>query len=294
MQQNNFCQRFSFQGHAVRGQVLQLTDEFQAMLQYHDYSSEWRVLLGEAVAANALFSDTIKLEAKILFQMQTQNQDYLLVAQKFPEGFMRCMCRYPESDKASPSTPYALLQGGNLLMTIRIDGQDDMQGVTALHTGALSGDLIEYFEKSEQIPTWVLLASDGKRAAGFLLQRMPSSEQGEEEDNFWEHVVTLAKTLTPDELLHLEPEAILSRLFHEEEVALYEPNEITSGCQCSRERVQVMLAGFEPEELQEQIKRDKVITAKCEFCGKNYDYDEVDIENVWRGGVADDPTSIQH
>jgi molecular chaperone Hsp33 len=82
-------------------------------------------------------------------------------------------------------------------------------------------------------------------------------------------------TCTPAELTDpvLEPNDLLYRLFHEEGVRVFDPHILRHQCRCSEERVTGMLKSLPREEV-EALAINGIIDVTCEFCNKNYRFDE--------------------
>jgi molecular chaperone Hsp33 len=132
-----------------------------------------------------------------------------------------------------------------------------------------------------------VLAANGDIAAGLLIQRLPVEGEGNlegrrNEDDIglsdaFNRIAILAATLTAEELLTLDADTILRRLFWEETVTRYEPQAPRFACTCSRERVGQMLRGLGREEADEVLAERGEIEISCDFCGQHYRFDAVDV-----------------
>jgi len=160
--------------------------------------------------------------------------------------------------------------------------------------------LEHYMLQSEQLDTTLVLAADDQVAAGLLIQRLPLagvgnlagslvSEANEDEIGINEHynrIAILASTLKRDELLTLDVETILRRLFWEETLTLFEP--LTGdaaprfSCTCSRERVRSMIVGLGAEEAHSIVAERGEIEVGCEFCGAQYRFDPIDVAQIFK------------
>jgi molecular chaperone Hsp33 len=147
-----------------------------------------------------------------------------------------------------------------------------------------------YFRDSEQLPTRIWLATTPTRAAGLLLQRLPGTGPGpfssarEQEDpqEAWERVEHLASTLRPEELLALPQRDVMRRLFHEEDVRVFEPAPVFFQCRCSRERVIELLRALGEQEIRGIVAERGAVQARCEFCNRAYEFDAIDTEQLFR------------
>ena len=154
--------------------------------------------------------------------------------------------------------------------------------------------------QSEQLDTTLVLAANDAVAAGLLIQRLPlqgagnltgekRSMQDEDEIGRSEHynrIAMLASSLKREELLTLDVETILRRLFWEENLSRFEPlvgdNAPRFRCSCSREKVGAMIVGLGALEADGIIAEQGQIEVACEFCGVQYRFDPVDAAQLFR------------
>lgn len=269
--------RFLFDELPVRGEVVQLDATWQAALERVDYPAEVRALLGQAMAAALLLGSTLKYEGALTLQVTGDGRVHLLVVQVDSERHVRGLARW--SGEVAGADWRTLLGAGRMAITIEQRGRDERyQGIVALTGDSFAAALEHYFERSEQLPTRLLLAADGARAAGLLLQVIPGRE---EDGEAWSRVGLLAATLTPAELLSLEPEELLHRLYHEEQVRLFEAEPVAFRCSCSRERIADMLRGLGEAETDAILAEQGRIEVDCEFCGRQYRFDAVDARALF-------------
>jgi molecular chaperone Hsp33 len=178
-----------------------------------------------------------------------------------------------------------------MLLTAESPRGERYQGIVAVDKDSLAAVVESYFNQSEQLPSRVWLAADARVAAGLLLQRLPG-DSGDEED--WRRVCILADTLQQRELLDVAPEALLRRLFHEEDLRLYEPEPVAFRCSCSRERIEDTLRALGREEVEAILEERGSVEADCEFCNAHYRFDAVDVAGLFaEGALAPSPDS-QH
>ncbi len=103
-----------------------------------------------------------------------------------------------------------------------------------------------------------------------------ASGQRRDEDG-WNRVGHLLATLRPDELVSLSPNDILLRLFHEEDVRVFDPQPLRFECSCSRMRVANMLRSLGKTEVEAALAAEGSIGVTCEFCNRDYRFDEIDV-----------------
>jgi molecular chaperone Hsp33 len=163
-------------------------------------------------------------------------------------------------------------------------GRDPMryQGLVALQAQTLAGAFEDYFVQSEQLPTRLLLAADGQRAAGVMLQKLPGDAG---DGDGWTRAVSLFETLGSSELLATPVEDLALRLFHEDGVRLLDTKPLRFACSCSRERVESMLVSLGEDEATAAIQDNGHAQVRCEFCGQTYRFDAPQIDALFASGA---------
>ncbi|MDY6890001.1 MAG: Hsp33 family molecular chaperone HslO [Pseudomonadota bacterium] len=272
-------QRILFEQIDVRGVVAGLEASYQAVLARHDYPPVLQRILGEMLAAVSMLSATLKFEGRLLLQAQGEGRVKLLMAECNHHQDLRAIARYDGELEDEPGFA-RMLQQGRIALTIEPENGHRYQGVVPLEGETLAQCLQAYFERSEQLSTSIQLAADGTRAAGLLLQVLPASGRGDED---WRRVSALAATLGDEELLGLDNETLLYRLFHEEACHLYPPQPLRFRCDCSRQRsAEALKLMTEQELLQILEEQDGSIDVSCQFCNQTYHFDETDIRALFR------------
>ena len=156
------------------------------------------------------------------------------------------------------------------------------QSLIPLEGDTLAQALEAYFTRSEQLPTRLWLTANANTTAGLLLQRLPHENA---DDENWQRASLLLNTLTTDELVDLEAETLLYRLFHEEEPRLFDPSPIHFHCDCSRERVEKLVQSLGQDEATTILEEQGKIQITCEFCNASYTLDAIDVEQLYRETV---------
>jgi len=269
--------RFLFEQKAIRGEFITLSNSYQQTIDNHYYPQHIKLLMGEALAALGLMTAILKIKGKISLQLQTKGELKLLHVQSDEALNMRGVAQL----RSEEPLPFAeLVKGGQMVITIEPENGQRYQGIVPLSQASLAECLVDYFNQSEQLKTHISLFANDKHAAGFMLQQMPS-EDLEYED--WQHVVTLAETLKEEEALTLDVSQIVHRLYHEEEVRLFDPQGVQFKCVCSQERCEESLATLDEAELMEIIEEDGAIVMNCEYCLAGYAFSELDIKRIKSG-----------
>ena len=278
-------QRFVFEQHEVRGELVHLRGSFQAALGQVDYPPVVTLQLGEALAASVLLGATIKFKGSLIIQVQTQGPLKLLVAQCTDQKHVRGLARWQgEVLEGNLDSVYGK---GSLAITINAENQKDRyQGVVALEGSKLEDAIENYFEQSEQLPTRLYLFADQEQAVGLLLQRLPGED---EEDDLWNRVNVLADTITASEMLGLSSEEMLYRLFHEEDIRLFDAEPVSFRCTCSREKIAAMIISLGTDEAHAIVEEQGKIEVGCEFCNHQYIFDKVDVEQLFATDITQPP-----
>ncbi len=274
------------QRHA-RGRVVRLDGLIDAVLSAHDYPAPIKHLLAEALVLGALMGGLLKGDgAQLTMQAQTQDGPVRLLVCDYRDGEMRGYADFDagalEELGANP-TLTALFGKGYLAITFETEKGQRYQGIVPLEGDTLAEACEAYFVQSEQVPTLIRLATrsgqKGAIAAGMLVQHLADGEEGRERLHVrldhpdWEHVATLASTLSHEELTQpdLSMEALVWRLFHEEETITIEHGpQLGKGCRCSVEHYEGVLKRFPDGELQAMRDESGAIIVDCAFCSKAF------------------------
>lgn len=283
--------RFLFDQVHVRGELVQLQQSFREMLGEHDYPAPVQRLLGELMATTSLLTATLKFEGSITVQLQGNGPVRLAVINGDHKQKLRGVARY-QGDIADGNL-HDLVGKGHLVITITPDQGERYQGVVGLEGETLSECIEHYFARSEQLPTRLWLKTgeiDGAPvAAGLLLQVLP--DETDAEGPGFEHLITLTETLTAEEMFTLPAGEILHRLYHQEDLQVFEPQQVRFFCGCSRERSANALSGMDKAELMAIAAEEGAVHVNCEYCGASYIFDPIDIEALFSTSPATKPTS---
>jgi len=289
MKEQDCLRRFLFEQLGVRGEWVRLETSWQQAKQYQQLSVGVQEKLGEALASAVLLSATIKFEGAMILQAEGTGGLKALVAQATHDRKIRGLAR---GDKKIAAGTLAEMMGeGRLVITIDPEIGEPYQGVVSLEGDALAGVITTYFLQSEQLETRVWLFANETHAAGLFLQELPAQESYEAD---WERISALANTVTKDEMLTLDCEEMLFRLFNEEKVRVYEPEPIEFECSCSVQKIEVALLALGKDELNSILEEREKIEADCEFCGKQYSFDKVDVEGLLSTQIVEKTSDTRH
>lgn len=297
----NTVQPFQLETSNLRGRLVTLDSVVHDILTAHDYPLPVKHLVGEIVTLTVLLSSMLKYEGIFTLQMKGDGPVSMLVADMVhPDNVIRGCATYDEERLAHAREQLAALKTsedsdnhlaqylgqGYIMFTVDPnDGGERYQGIVNLDGANLTECIQHYFKQSEQINTGIKMAvgqRDGHwHASGIMLQTLPEdavnvtqgvSNIGEDD---WRRAMIFMDTATEDELLDpaITPDIMLTRLFHEEGVRVFEPLDVKKGCRCSQDRVESMIAMMPKDDVTYMKKNDK-IEITCEFCSKNYTISE--------------------
>ena len=284
-------QRFIFEHAPIRGEMVQLAATWQAVTERHDYPAPLRQVLGELMAAGALLAATLKFEGTMILQLHGSGPVKLIVVECSSGHAMRATAKW-DGDIPEGKLRTLLGNGRFAISLVPESGQQSYQGVVDLNADSIAAALEHYMATSEQIATRIWLASDDNRSAGLLLQKLPERESAD--DDAWPRAEHLASTVKPEELLGLEPQQLLHRLFHEEDLRVFEPRPVFFRCSCSRDRVVDMLRMLGRDEVRGVIAERGEVEVHCEFCNRRYAFDAVDSEAIFAADIAAAAARTRH
>jgi len=291
MTSSDSLQRFLFEHAAIRGELVHLDATWRAALERHDYPPAVRGLLGELMAAAALLSATLKFNGSLTLQIQGSGPVGLAVVEATSERTLRGMAHW--TGEPDPMPFPALVGEGRFVITIDPrEGGQRYQGIVSLEGDTVSAALENYLTRSEQLDSRIWLAADTQHAAGMLLQRLP--DRHDEDADTWNRATHLGATLTRDELLSLPAPEIIRRLYHEEDVRVFDRENMRFHCGCSRERVANVLRMLGYDEVQSILHERGKIDVDCEFCNHHYTFDRVDSEQLFAAESAAPASPTRH
>jgi len=281
---------FLFEHLHIRGELVHLDAAWREVLQRRPYPPPIRRLLGEAMAAAALLTGTVKLDGRLSLQIQGTGPLRTLVAQCSGDLGLRGLARWEREPQSSDLD--RLCPGATLAITLEPCRGLSYQGLVQLGGGNLASALEHYFDRSEQLPTCIALAADQGRAAGLLLQELPGAARLDEDA--WNRVGMLAATLSEEELLTLSAEPLLRRLFGEDDLRIFEPQPLSFRCSCSRQRTAAVLEALGRDDVEALLVEQGAVEVGCEFCGHQFHFDPVDTAAIFAGAGSRGPGSTRH
>lgn len=268
------------QGH-IRGQWVNLEHSIQALWQQQNYPPLIRQLLGELSAAVVMMASTLKFEGTISIHAKGNGPISLLSVETNNAGALRGLAKY-EAVPIHYEHLRDLFGEAALAISLQPEKGEAYQGIVPINEASLSAALAQYFARSEQLATQFYLFADDARCAGLLLQAMPAPDSAlaEQEALLFEEASILARTLKADELLTLEPEIVLHRLFSEHDIQVFEAKNIRYQCRCSRDKAINAIKQIPKTDVMSLLHEQGKIEVGCEFCGKQQIFVDSDLAQL--------------
>ncbi len=272
----NEVQTFLLEGRGVRGALVRLQETWQQVIAQHDYPNDLKRLLGEGVAATVLMASGLKHQPKVSLQLQGDGPVRLLLVQCSDDLRVRGMVHHNDY-RAGQS----LLGEGRLVVNLDTGARNGVfQGIVPLSSARLSVCLENYFERSEQLPTRLILTSTERNAAGLLLQVLPDHDP---ETGDFERAAELAQAIGSEELLAAPAAELLPRRFAAYDIRLFEPRPVLHDCRCTPDRLAGIVRMLGTTEVEELLADVGCVELTCEFCNRTFRYDEQDAAAILRG-----------
>lgn len=314
----NEVRRFIVENQPVRGYWVDLESAWQDLRAHQDYPPAVRDLLGEAVSAAVLLAATLKFEGTLTLQLEGQGLVRLLVAQCSHDFKVRAVARLKEAEgedqprfvdlgkrhdgadplsdlgRAASADAFRRLVGehGRVLVTIEAAEREmRYQGIVPLAGHSLSECLEEYFASSEQLPTRVRLAADGRRAVGLLVQKLPErggeeAEEGSDAALAWQDAERGIAGIGSAELVGATLQGLLAGRFGGQDLRVFKGAPVQFACRCSEERVAGVLKTLGPEEVRDVLREQGTVEVTCEFCHRPFRFDAFAVERLFAADNA--------
>lgn len=280
MKTKDTIQKFTFEHANIRGEIAHLEEAYQKIISQRPYPEKVKELLGEALVSCLLVTSTLKFEGEVSLQFNGDERLPLLIVQCNHKQEIRAFAKYKE-DAQNSDFENAFLNGKMALVINQYKNNHNYQSLVPINSLLMSENLMHYFAQSEQISTKIWLAVSENSVSGMLLQLLPGSDT-EEQENFWEYAVKIGETITKDELLSLDNQTLLHRLYHETVIRLYNAKAVEFKCRCNKEKMQEVIKILGKEDITKLLEERDTIDVSCDFCNENYSFDSIDIAMLFK------------
>jgi molecular chaperone Hsp33 len=294
--------RFLFERAAVHGALVSLDDACREILGQHPYPPALRRALAELLAATTLLASTLKFRGALIVQMQGVGPVRLLVVECDAGLNLRATAQWRDDAEAlGADTPLSVLAGDPARSRLAItldpkDGGSLSQGIVALEASSIAALIEHYLSTSEQIDSRMVLATDGARARGILLQRLPGA--GPDDEAAWRRAVRQVELLDGADLLAAPgAEALLGSRFQEDDVRVFAPRPARFRCDCSDERVANALRMLGRSEVESILAEQGMVGVTCEFCNRSYHFVAADALALFtrqEPRIETPPNAVRH
>ena len=285
---NNYVRRFLFEDLDIRGAVVRLDTVWQSLLTNRDYPAPVIELLGQMSVTTLLLADNLKQPGRLTIQLRGEGPISLLVIDCNEALNIRCMAQHDE--KIPTASLVDLLGKGQLLLSLDMASmKEPYQSVVPLSGSTIAEVFEHYLQQSEQLSSRFFLAATAQGAAGVFVQKMPTTDARDPDG--WARVEALAATARPEELLGLSAEDLLTRLFHEETVRVFDAQPVTNNSPEDRVKVGNMLRSLGREDVYAVIKERGVIVIRDDLANHEYRFDKAAIDELF-SNVPETPTSV--
>ena len=269
---------FLFENLPVRGALIQLKTSWARMQLGQEYNNTVTTMLGQSAAATGLIAQSLKFDGTISLQLSGDGPLSMLIMQSTDELELRGMASAP---LVSDGMSYPdLTRNCRCAITVETDGMEQpYQGIVEMLGESLGDSIENYFTRSAQIPSHMILVADRSVSGGILLQQMPEREDPVEDD--WRRLKILAQTLQPNDFSEGVGPKLIGKLFIEDDIRVFEARPAAFRCRCSRERAEEILQMLGEQDTREACEVHGKVDVSCEFCGQIQTFDAVDVSHIF-------------
>ena len=284
---HNSVQRFLFEDLDIRGAVEHLGSVWKQLLTNREYPAPIVELLGQMSVTTLLLADNLKQPGRLTIQLRGEGPVSLLVIDCDETLNLRCMAQFGENIQAAALVD--LLGHGQLMISLDLPSmREPYQSVVPLVGHSIAEIFEHYLAHSEQLASRFFLTAAGSAAGGLFLQKLPSADQRDADG--WARVEALAGTVQPQELLDLSSEELLTRLFNQETVRLFNARPVTHFFPKNREKIIALLLSLGRNEIYGALKDRGVIVIRDDLSNHEYRFDKADIDELFSNSPETPPT----
>lgn len=295
----DLLQRFIFENEPIRGEYIKLEDSLQTILAQHAYPPAIQRLLGEGLCAAALLSATIKFKGRLTVQFRGKGKLQLLLAQCDDKYQLRGLAKY-DGDVTYEELMDSFQNGVLMIMLDSGVAGQRYQGVVEWQGNSLAESIQGYFRDSEQLATKIWLNADDQRAVGYLLQIIPVADENaramesEIVNPSWHRIISQTEASNLQALLDSSYPELLTQIYPDETIRVFDASPVTFHCGCTRKRGEDAISLLGRDEAEEELREKQSIVVTCDFCNKEYVFDRVDVEAIFKKYGESPPDTHLH
>jgi molecular chaperone Hsp33 len=276
---SNYVQRFLLENLDIRGAVVHLDSVWQQMLSDRHYPQPVTQLLGEMSATTLLLGDNLKQTGRLTIQLNGSGPVSMLVIDCNEDLQIRGMAKCAQH--IEPQSVPELLGHGQLLITLDMPSmRESYQSIVPLDGDSIAEIFQHYFKQSEQLPSRLFLITTNQSIFGLLLQKLPAADQ--QDPDGWARAETLAATIHDQTLLGLTAEEMLTRLFYEETIRIFDSHAVHYGCHEDPAKIYAMLRSLGRKEVDSILQEFGVIIITDDICNREYRLDALAVDAIFR------------
>ncbi len=255
------------------------TDLIQKINENHTYSPTAIAALGRTTMITSILGLMGKDDTKVSTIIKGGGPIGTIIATADSNGNVKSKVSNPLVDVKKISDTKlnvgkAVGKDGFLRVIKDLNVKDPFVSEVPIQSGEIGIDFAYYFSKSEQIPTalavGVLVDKDHsiKNSSIFLVQLMPNASEETiiKLENFFNNLSNISSIMS-----EVNEEEFLENNF-KDDYRILETLEINYKCDCSEDKFVNAIKLLSPADIID-IKKDKEINCKCDFCYKEYDID---------------------
>jgi molecular chaperone Hsp33 len=278
----NYSRRFTLENLDIRGQVVRLTDVWRDMHISRHYPANIKQFLGEMACVAVLIGAGMKQPGKAALQIQRKPGGAAGIAGNTPYPGPLAVLDCTEAlavrgmsavDFKNGAASFAeWVEGCTLAMTLTYTNTTQIyQSIVPVSGLTLAECFEHYFDQSEQLPTHLWLAATESGAGALLLQKLPNADVKDADG--WARVEQLSASVSERELTTLDAEILLARLFHEEDVRVFEAKPVTYACKRDTQKVDNLLRSLGRDEVEASLAELGYVEVRDDICNLIYRYD---------------------
>ncbi len=283
--------RFLFEALDIRGAVVQLTDVWQALQAGREMAPAVARVLGELTATTVVIAGNLKQPGRLTVQLHGDGDAAhplrLAVVDCSHDLNVRALARLNEAADARFATPSAdavdlaaLIGSGRLQLALDAPSmREPYISLVPLAGDSIASNFEHYLAQSEQQPAALFLAASADAAAALFLQRLPGADQRDADG--WTRVTTLAQTVKDEELLTLSPLQLLTRLFSEEDLRLFDPRVVRHDWPEDRAKIGAMLLSLGEAEVRRILAEHGEVRVQDDLSNHDYHFSAADIDALF-------------
>ena len=280
----SLTRRFLLENLDIRGQVVCLTDVWQAIAMRRDYAPAVRTLMGEFAAVSVMVGAGLKHPGRALLQVSGPGPIRMLVADCTDELALRGMIRMDDSADPGHASLPGLIGESRLALTIEnaVTGQM-YQSIVPVEGITVAEVFEQYLDRSEQVPTHLWIDSSAERVTALILQKLPGADERDADGWARAQLQAAAGFRNASSWRHSGPGAessLVPLLFPGEDIRLYEPREVKDGCVRSKEKVIAMLKSLGREEVDATIAEQGEVVVNDEICNQEYRFGQAEVSAI--------------